>query len=337
MQFSQRQETIYRACTIKGNGMSMDVFGYLYLISIEGNNNVVNVSGRVNNINISGNDNQVKGQHNDPSVNKININGKKNKVADISCKGVIIMGNNNEVSVTNMNWTRVTGIMNRLYNNGIQQTIAGNSTFKSDQTQRNPLPTPFRRSDFAVGGHPILPANESGPRRMLPANMFRHDQVMELPQPHIQQHTLPSSPFQNRHNFASNEEEALEGYNYPNQGYYSGENDYDQAESDEFDREEDKEMHVVYSLGTDAEIEESEEVEEEEVKQRREAVANLFPEYLYQIGNENCSICLEHLKMRDVVKRLGCLHIFHKSCVDTWLRSKPICPLCRIPLIPGLD
>ena len=41
----------------------------------------------------------------------------------------------------------------------------------------------------------------------------------------------------------------------------------------------------------------------------------------------NCTICLENFKEGDVLKRLGCLHIFHKNCIETWLKSKNLCPI----------
>eukprot|EP00927_Polykrikos_kofoidii_P044086 TRINITY_DN38150_c0_g1_i1.p1 TRINITY_DN38150_c0_g1~~TRINITY_DN38150_c0_g1_i1.p1 ORF type:complete len:524 (-),score=71.34 TRINITY_DN38150_c0_g1_i1:408-1892(-) len=42
---------------------------------------------------------------------------------------------------------------------------------------------------------------------------------------------------------------------------------------------------------------------------------------------EPCVICREVLCEGDEVKRLPCLHVFHRECIDQWLRVKPICPL----------
>ena len=33
-----------------------------------------------------------------------------------------------------------------------------------------------------------------------------------------------------------------------------------------------------------------------------------------------CSICLDGVKSGQTVKMLGCMHIFHAKCIDTWLR-----------------
>jgi len=41
-----------------------------------------------------------------------------------------------------------------------------------------------------------------------------------------------------------------------------------------------------------------------------------------------CSICYDGV-MPGLEKRLPCQHLFHKSCIDTWLHRKANCPLCR--------
>merc|ERR1711972_933958 len=43
-----------------------------------------------------------------------------------------------------------------------------------------------------------------------------------------------------------------------------------------------------------------------------------------------CCICLERFEDGDEVRRLQCLHIFHKKEIDQWLRSNRECPICRI-------
>ncbi|KAK9665257.1 hypothetical protein RND81_14G100600 [Saponaria officinalis] len=43
-----------------------------------------------------------------------------------------------------------------------------------------------------------------------------------------------------------------------------------------------------------------------------------------------CPICLSDYRPRDTLKLLPeCLHRFHAECIDQWLRSKGICPICR--------
>merc|ERR1712129_365961 len=42
---------------------------------------------------------------------------------------------------------------------------------------------------------------------------------------------------------------------------------------------------------------------------------------------EPCSICYEALLPGEEVRRLPCLHVFHRGCIDRWLKIRPTCPL----------
>ncbi|GFY95781.1 hypothetical protein Acr_11g0000870 [Actinidia rufa] len=47
-----------------------------------------------------------------------------------------------------------------------------------------------------------------------------------------------------------------------------------------------------------------------------------------------CSICLGAFEEGEKVKVLPlCHHGFHAGCVDTWLLSRPSCPLCRAAVV----
>lgn len=51
-----------------------------------------------------------------------------------------------------------------------------------------------------------------------------------------------------------------------------------------------------------------------------------------------CSICLEAFQDKEVVKTLPCLHHFHASCIEEWLRregQKVSCPVCKTPVFEG--
>ena len=41
----------------------------------------------------------------------------------------------------------------------------------------------------------------------------------------------------------------------------------------------------------------------------------------------NCSICLEEID-KDALTT-PCAHTFHKNCIERWLETSDMCPLCR--------
>lgn len=47
-----------------------------------------------------------------------------------------------------------------------------------------------------------------------------------------------------------------------------------------------------------------------------------------QLEDSICVICFEELE-EEVVRLENCEHKFHKKCIKTWLKEKPICPTCR--------
>jgi len=44
----------------------------------------------------------------------------------------------------------------------------------------------------------------------------------------------------------------------------------------------------------------------------------------------DCRVCLARFEPESVVNRLPCGHLFHRGCLETWLRyERATCPLCR--------
>ncbi|XP_078428358.1 RING/U-box superfamily protein [Wolffia australiana] len=54
-----------------------------------------------------------------------------------------------------------------------------------------------------------------------------------------------------------------------------------------------------------------------------------------------CSVCLEQVNAGDLIRTLPCLHQFHVSCIDPWLRQQGTCPICKHRAghawVPGAD
>ncbi|XP_010229606.1 putative RING-H2 finger protein ATL71 [Brachypodium distachyon] len=49
-----------------------------------------------------------------------------------------------------------------------------------------------------------------------------------------------------------------------------------------------------------------------------------------------CSVCLDNYDEGDVLQVLpDCGHLFHRECVDPWLRRHPTCPVCRTSPLPN--
>jgi len=46
----------------------------------------------------------------------------------------------------------------------------------------------------------------------------------------------------------------------------------------------------------------------------------------------SCSICLMDWEDDEEVAKLPCTHLFHRPCVETWLKEHSVCPVCRYEL-----
>ena len=58
------------------------------------------------------------------------------------------------------------------------------------------------------------------------------------------------------------------------------------------------------------------------------------PQYIYTDSlckKETCSICFNP----EMDTKTNCLHYFHFTCIDRWLKINPECPVCRTKLLPN--
>ncbi|KAM0914857.1 hypothetical protein ACQ4PT_011235 [Festuca glaucescens] len=51
-----------------------------------------------------------------------------------------------------------------------------------------------------------------------------------------------------------------------------------------------------------------------------------------------CVICLEMLEHGEKCSEVpACRHLFHRDCIDTWMKSSATCPMCRRVMVTGLS
>jgi len=76
-------------------------------------------------------------------------------------------------------------------------------------------------------------------------------------------------------------------------------------------------------------------------KERYKTILKDSPEIIYSksinaFDHEKCVICLMLFVEEQPIRKLKCKHIFHKNCVEEWIKAKiniiPKCPTCNIDL-----
>lgn len=55
---------------------------------------------------------------------------------------------------------------------------------------------------------------------------------------------------------------------------------------------------------------------------------SLIPSKINTSTKEDCSVCLESIKVSEVIKTLSCGHEFHKDCIDQCFKTTKKCPYC---------
>mmetsp|Transcript_90347 Transcript_90347/g.292436 ORF Transcript_90347/g.292436 Transcript_90347/m.292436 type:complete len:558 (+) Transcript_90347:141-1814(+) len=50
---------------------------------------------------------------------------------------------------------------------------------------------------------------------------------------------------------------------------------------------------------------------------------------------QQCMVCLAEFAEGESLRQLGCDHLFHRQCIDEWLRRSAACPICKQPAGTG--
>jgi len=67
---------------------------------------------------------------------------------------------------------------------------------------------------------------------------------------------------------------------------------------------------------------------------------NTYPSFVYDKNkhaskteeDNSCVICLDSYETGEDIRVLPCFHRFHKICVDQWLKTSKLCPMCKFKL-----
>lgn len=51
----------------------------------------------------------------------------------------------------------------------------------------------------------------------------------------------------------------------------------------------------------------------------------------------SCTICLTEYAVGEEVRRLPCLHLFHRACIDEWLKKSDVCPVDKVMVRRGFE
>ncbi|XP_021895870.1 E3 ubiquitin-protein ligase CIP8-like [Carica papaya] len=72
--------------------------------------------------------------------------------------------------------------------------------------------------------------------------------------------------------------------------------------------------------------------DEAEITSFSSSVANLPTVYEISSGGA-CTVCMERVDSGVSAKKIPCGHVYHASCIATWLSHCNSCPLCRRQII----
>ena len=110
-------------------------------------------------------------------------------------------------------------------------------------------------------------------------------------------------------------------------------------EEEEEDEQEEKGEENEEEIDEEEEEEEDEKNEEEVFNKKKIKCITKLKEFQFKdikkyskSKDDKCSICLEKYKSSDIIKKLPCKHLYHKSCIYQWLKQSNLCPICKYDL-----
>ena len=51
--------------------------------------------------------------------------------------------------------------------------------------------------------------------------------------------------------------------------------------------------------------------------------------FKYINKNEECPICYDKMKNKELIVKIQCSHLYHQKCINKWIMKRNNCPMCR--------
>ncbi|PRQ41646.1 putative aminoacyltransferase, E1 ubiquitin-activating enzyme [Rosa chinensis] len=81
----------------------------------------------------------------------------------------------------------------------------------------------------------------------------------------------------------------------------------------------------------------AEESERVTVPASQSSIKKLLKKRVRVEEGEFCSVCLEEFRVGTYETSMDCSHVFHRECIERWLRQSHYCPVCRYEMPTDYD